>query len=853
MSISNNNDLLQQHRQLIIDSSISSDVAKTRGYRSVEIKAELKRFGFRESQCRVPGLLIPIWSVTGEIVNYQLRPDHPRIKSKTGGPIKYETVANSRMALDVPPIICSSLGDPAKPLFITEGVRKADAAASRGLCCIDVLGVWNWRGTNELGGKTVLADWEFLALNGREVHIVFDNDAMTKPEVHAALTRLQSFLTLRGANVSFAYLPPGKGGEKVGLDDFFAAGSDVAALMSLMSPELRDIRASEGNTQGPYVISNGRMYYRKRNSDGDVLVPLCNFEARIVSEVVRDDGAEPKLYLEVEGEIGASPLPRTIVPATEFASMNWVLPGWGVTAVVSAGMGAKDRLREAIQVHSSKAERRRIYTHVGWCKINGDWVYLHAGGAIGKNGNASGVSVEPEGALKNISFPDPPEGEELRGAIRASLSLLDLGPDRITVPSLGAVYRAPLNEVLTADFSLHYSGPTGVFKSEKAALDQGHYGVFTREELPGSWISTANSLERQAFLAKDAIFVADDFAPSGTQSDVARHHKEADRLFRGAGNHSGRGRLRSDGSARAPYVPRGIVISTGEDIPRGQSTRSRVMILEVSPGDIDLDQLTTAQQARDQGLFTKAMAGYLQWLAPQIDKLRPNLRNLKQELRTGAMDEQLHRRIPDTVVSLAIGLKMFLDFAQEVGAVSKEEVETLWKRICAALGEAAAAQTQYQASEEPAGRFLALVAASISSGKAHVADADSGKKPADAERWGWKEFISSSGSDFRQQGTLIGWLSSENLYLEPESSFAVAQQLAHAQGSSLPITQRTLWKRLNERGLLTSYETNKNLARITILGERRHVVHLLSTELLEYCSKNRGSGGNGATSSNHAA
>ena len=140
------------------------------------------------------------------------------------------------MALDIPPTIRKWLSDPAKPLFITEGARKADAAVSMGLCCIDVLGVWNWRGTNKLGGKTVLADWEHVALNSRDVHIVFDSDVMIKPAVHAALGRLQSLLKQRGANVSFAYLPPGEGGKKVGLDDFFAAGNDIRALMALLAP-----------------------------------------------------------------------------------------------------------------------------------------------------------------------------------------------------------------------------------------------------------------------------------------------------------------------------------------------------------------------------------------------------------------------------------------------------------------------------------------------------------------------------------------------------------------------------------------------------------------------------------------
>jgi hypothetical protein len=83
------------------------------------------------------------------------------------------------------------------PLFVTEGVKKGDALVSQGLCAIALIGVWNWRGTNEFGGKTALADWEHVALNGRQIYIVFDSDVMLKKEVYSALVRLKAFLESR--------------------------------------------------------------------------------------------------------------------------------------------------------------------------------------------------------------------------------------------------------------------------------------------------------------------------------------------------------------------------------------------------------------------------------------------------------------------------------------------------------------------------------------------------------------------------------------------------------------------------------------------------------------------------------
>ena len=74
------------------------------------------------------------------------------------------------------------LGTPVtRSQVVTEGVRKVDAIVSKGMTAIALLGVWNWRGTNQQGGKTALADWEAVALNGRPVYLCFDSDVMTKP------------------------------------------------------------------------------------------------------------------------------------------------------------------------------------------------------------------------------------------------------------------------------------------------------------------------------------------------------------------------------------------------------------------------------------------------------------------------------------------------------------------------------------------------------------------------------------------------------------------------------------------------------------------------------------------------
>src|SRR6059036_3088568 len=111
--------LLRQHAERLQGSGIRPEIAAARGYRSVQKQTELRRLGFSDVQCRVPALLIPIRSVTGEIVLYQARPDEPRLVN--GQAVPYETPRGARSSLDVPASVRPLLSDPKAGLFITEG------------------------------------------------------------------------------------------------------------------------------------------------------------------------------------------------------------------------------------------------------------------------------------------------------------------------------------------------------------------------------------------------------------------------------------------------------------------------------------------------------------------------------------------------------------------------------------------------------------------------------------------------------------------------------------------------------------------------------------------------------------
>lgn len=818
--------LLPQHAVLIRGSAISDEVATARGYRSIEQKARLTELGFSHAQARVPALLIPIIGVHGDIVLYQLRPDAPRIRD--GKAVKYETPAGARMALDVPPACRSVVADPRIPLFVTEGVRKADAAASAGLCCVALLGVWNFRGTNGAGGSAALADWESIALRDRVVHIVFDSDVMTKPAVHGALARLKAFLEGRGARVLLVYLPSAEGGAKVGLDDFLAAGRTRDELLALATPELRNAPGSDRTEGPPYRETPGGLVWERPTANGPVAVPLTNYRARITAQLVEDDGAEQRRLFEIEGTLGTR-TPRFALPAAAFGAMSWPTEHLGATAVTYPGMGIRDHARVAIQMLSGEVPERTVYAHTGWREVGGTWVYLHGGGAIGADGAVAGVETRLEGALARYVLPEAPDGHALRDAIRASLRLLDVAPDRASVPLLAATYRAVLG---ATDHSLHLAGPTGVLKTELAALVQQHYGAaMDSRALPGSWSSTGNLLEAIAFAAKDAVLVVDDFAPTGSIGDVQRLHRDADRLLRAQGNSSGRGRMRADTSLRPAKPPRGLVLSTGEDVPHGQSLRARVLVLEVGPGDVDARRLTACQTDAASGLYASAMSGFVRSIADGYPTIQAGLRAEVVRLRGQALDGRAHRRTPEIVANLALGIDHLLAFATAVGAVEQTEAAALRDRCWRALLDAASDQRSHQAASEPAARFVELLSAAVAAGRAHLAD-EEGDRPSNPGAWGWRRTPEGAfaNESWRPMGERVGWVADEgdDLFLDPDASFAAAQRVGRDTGDPLAIAPRTLHRRLQQAGLLRSVDDARG--RLTIrrtLGDaRRNVLHL---------------------------
>ncbi len=580
-----------------------------------------------------------------------------------------------------------------------------------------------------------------------------------------------------------------------------------------------DAAPPDGRTDSGYELRGGEIFREVMTPDGPTTKRLANFHARIVEEVVLDDGSgEEARYFVLSGaladRLGGRPLPAVRVPSRALAGMGWVNELWGAAPNPTAGQGAREHLRAAIQDLSGvDIPTRYIFRHLGWRNLDGRLVFLHATGGIGPDGTEPGVDLDLSGSMARFKLPDPPEGAALVDALRASLRMLDVAPHRLTMPIHAAIWRAVLGD---ADFSLHLTGATGRGKSELAALAQRHFGPgMDARNLPAAWSSTANALEAIAFLAKDCLLVVDDFAPSGAIGDRERYHREAERFFRAVGNAAGRSRLNSEAKLRAERPPRCLPLSTGEDLPgRLASLRARIIGLEVD-APIDFQRLTPCQEDAAAGVYAGALSGFLRWLAPRIATVKAGLDAERNEL-AASIRVSGHARVPRSIASLAVGFRWFLVFAREAGAIDAARCDDLWTECLAVMVQVGAAQAALNAGTDPVVRFLELLAAALVSGRAHVAS-PAGTAPDEPGRWGWRAREVHTGypqTEWDPQGRRIGWVAGDDLYLEPDAAYQVAQEAGSHSGTTPQVGPRTLWKRCHEAGYLQATDANRETLKV---------------------------------------
>jgi len=206
-------------------------------------------------------------------------------------------------------------------------------------------------------------------------------------------------------------------------------------------------------------------------------------------------------------------------------------------------------------------------------------------------------------------------------------------------------------------------------------------------------------------------------------------------------------------------------------------------------------------------MYAQALSGFLRWAAGRYERIQERWPGQLAELREAASSSDQHRRTPQIVANLQLGMEYFLRFARTCGALSEKSADKLSDQCWAALGSAAKAQYLHQKSEDPVDRFLQLMQSLLASGRAYLQDLRSENQRS-------------------QKGDHIGWRDGGVAMLNPEAAFGAAQKLAQDQGEYIVIGQKALWQRMADRRLLVGSDPDRNLKKEPIMGQRKRVIKI---------------------------
>lgn len=589
--------------------------------------------------------------------------------------------------------------------------------------------------------------------------------------------------------------------------------------------ESQAINKPDNKDDSPYFIKGGYLCRTKYTKDGgEVTVPLSNFTARIVEENIIDDGQDSQHLFLIEGKLyNKITLRKLDISAEKFSGLSWVSK-WGSRACLEPGQTVKDFVRHSIQKASTDTPVKTHFGHTGWREINGQWVYLHAGGAIGAGPDMPEVSVKLSRELERYALPLPPLcnqesaadfSENEKKGLEASLRLLDIGSRAVTIPLFCLVYLTPLTTLLNPmpNFSLYVFGQSGTYKTTVARLLQAHFGNFSGTESLSNFEDTPGILEKRSFTLKDALHVIDDYHPSANRKAHESKEGIAQRMIRAYANRTARGRLNSDMSERGRYEPRGMMLMTAEEQPTLESTLARVCIVEVTDGAIDREKLSEIQAMTDK--LPYAMAAYIKWIRENMAELKATFPARFRALRTRAASEGFHKKLPEQAAFMGFALETAVSFFCEKNALTQEEADALIAEGWGIFQQLAKQQQQRIEEDDPALLFFDIIATLLLQGQARL------------------ESMPNFSGERIGAGEQIGWFDASCLYLLPGAVWFLVQRRCISEGTHFPFSKTTFFKMLKNKEIIIPAPSGQSSVLVKIGSKPVRVLKIIDKGIYE--------------------
>ncbi len=563
-----------------------------------------------------------------------------------------------------------------------------------------------------------------------------------------------------------------------------------------------------------WCFEKGGRVYKRDGKGGEKLI--ANFTTRLLSVVSHDDGLQqPVKCWRMSGQVkleqgDVCSLPEITLDVPKIPSMDWV-HSWSAGATIY-GRGNKELYLNYIKAQCGLSIDETVYTHTGFRAVNGNLCFLSNNNTI----NGENITCQLQG-LENYAFVKRPEDLTDQKAVMAVVSLMSIAPKMVSYSLLGFTYLAPLTNFLRAigkrpSFVLYCKGRTGSLKTSTALLYLSHFTTYSGMSTvaPGNFQSTANRLEYQASMLKDVVYLVDDYCPSKDARTKAKMDDTFQRLIRGQGDQAVRGRMTSELSARADYVPRGLVMATGEATPNiDESGLARLWSVEFERDSIkDMSAFTVCQEEATRGVYNIAMQGYIKWIIGNAKGLDDYLNGVIGTYTLRLKDfKSEHRRSPQIIIILMCGIHCFTEYAVQTGTMTMHEAEIMREdalQTFFALGEHQAEELKESTASYS---FVSTIQGLFTAGRVNLLLRGKGE---DVENPAVRNNILCS-TDYN-----LGYYDKDYLYLLPDETQKAYRQAIKDGGGFEWRDKNTIYRDLKAEGIMLSGNDGKSTVKIRL-------------------------------------
>lgn len=562
----------------------------------------------------------------------------------------------------------------------------------------------------------------------------------------------------------------------------------------------------------PYSVINGHTHVEIDNEQFEV----GNFHIALNEQLKIDDGSDnQRTNIYLLKIVHPKIQPDIIKVSPEELESGTYLEKTDARLIIKSHK-MKDHLRKAVRLLGDLTAVQEIKIHTGWTKLNGENVFITNSGAIGANGLDKNFRThEDYGGPSGYTLSLAQNESDFQKFSKILADLVSVADPKVTYPLLASVFRAPLYSMLPTDFSVGVIGKTGSMKSTLAALFLSFYGTdFSVSNLPENFGSTPNAIELKTFLHKDVPLVIDDYVVGEINSN------QGEKIFRSIGNRNGRHRLTKDILLRSSYIPRGLILFTGEDMNLKQSVRARMVLTYSESNSIDKKLLTDLQRKASHGELSKIMGEYVKWIAANFNLIAAAIKDELYLIPDKFNAELLHTRTAPNLSNLYLGITYFLKFCAEKNIFSEVNLKSFETNALNAFASLIKVQNEHQTGADPVESFLLCLRGAIEASKAHIKLEHEPALRVVGKFLGYRSHNNYGGqSTYQPTGDKIGLISGGQLMLHKDKTMLVVKDYARSRNIKFDISVSMLATHLKDKGLLIT-DPDRTTIKRTFEGNR---------------------------------